>query len=65
MSNKNLIYQLAEQAGIKIIPELETIGGRGFFANHSELSKFAKLVADIARKDERKKKMLTKSNKEL
>ena len=64
MSNKNLIYQLAEQAGIKIIPELETIGGRGFFANHSELSKFAKLVADIARKDERKI-MLTKSNKEL
>ena len=64
MSNKNLIYQLAEQAGIKIIPVLETIGGRGFLANHDELSKFAKLVADIARKDERKK-MLTKSNKEL
>ena len=64
MSNRNLIYQLAVQAGSKIIPELETIGGRGFFANHSELSKFAKLVADIARKDERKK-MLTKSNKEL
>ena len=63
MSNRNLIYQLAEQAGIKIIPELETIGGRGFFANHSELSKFAKLVADIARKDERKK-MLSKCNKD-
>ena len=63
MSNKNLIYQLAEQAGIKIIPELEPIGGRGFLANHDELSKFAKLVADIVRKDERKK-MLTKSNKD-
>ena len=64
MSNKNLIYQLAEQAGIKIIPELEHIGGRGFLANYDELSQFAKLVADIARDDERKK-ILQKSNKQL
>ena len=64
MSKENLIYQLAEQAGIKTLVELEEAGGRGFIANHHELSEFAKLVADIARKDERKK-MLQKSNKQL
>ena len=50
-----IIIDLAKKAGIVCLPQMEKIGGRGFFANMEELTQFAKLVGEIARKDEQKK----------
>tara|TARA_R100001015_G_C4561029_1_gene120883 strand:- start:290 stop:469 length:180 start_codon:yes stop_codon:yes gene_type:complete len=50
-----IIIDLAKKAGIAYLPQIEEIGGRGFFANMEELTLFAKLVGEISRKHERNK----------
>ena len=51
----NLIKELALQAGIKYIEGMCSIGGRGYIANETELTNFAKLVGQRAREHERNK----------
>ena len=51
----NLIKELALQAGIKHIEGVCRIGGRGYLANETELTNFAKLVGQRAREHERTK----------
>jgi len=53
------ILRLAREAGIgfseELLPVAERAGIRSFCANMSELTKFAQLVGQVARDDERKK----------
>lgn len=55
----SLISDLAYKAGIikseDFTVGMERIGGRGYIANEEELTKFAKLVGQLAREDERRK----------
>ena len=54
-----IILRLAREAGIgfseELLPLAEKAGARGFCANITELTRFAQLVAEVARDDERKK----------
>jgi hypothetical protein len=55
----SIVHKLAEQAGIvrseDFTETMERIGGRGYIANLSELTEFARLVGREARADERRK----------
>lgn len=54
----DILFTLAREAGFGIIDPIETmeqIGGRGFCANYEELGRFAKIVGQKAREDERQK----------
>jgi len=62
MSN-NLVHDLAVKAGVRYIEGMESIGGRAYMANSTELLEFARLVGEIARKNEREKALSFKSKK--
>jgi hypothetical protein len=52
------LLSLAREAGVAIsddIELMERIGVRGFVANYKELLRFAQLVGEKAREDERRK----------
>jgi len=55
----SLVHDLAYKAGIvkdeDITVRMESIKGRGYVANLSELTEFARLVGQLAREDERRK----------
>lgn len=55
----NIVHDLAYKAGIvkdeDFTVRMESIEGRGYIANLSELTEFAKLVGKSAREDERRK----------
>ena len=54
-----MINKLAKKAGIvrniEHVETMERIGGRGYLANLTELTEFARLVGQVARADERRK----------
>jgi len=54
-----MINKLAKKAGIVRNSDhtetMERIGGRGYLANLTELTEFARLVGQVARADERRK----------
>lgn len=53
-----VLLAMAREAGIAVSDEIELmerIGARGFVANYKELLRFAQLVGEKAREDERRK----------
>lgn len=54
-----MVHKLAKKAGIVKNDDhtetMEAIGGRGYIANLTELTEFARLVGQVARADERRK----------
>ena len=55
----SLVHDLAYKAGIvkneDFTVRMESIGGRGYIANLTELTEFARLVGKVARESERRK----------
>ncbi len=55
----SLVHDLAYKAGIvrneDFTARMESIGGRGYLANLTELEEFARLVGQVARESERRK----------
>jgi hypothetical protein len=50
-----IVHELAVKAGIRYIEGMELCNGRSYMAYLEELTEFARLVGEIARKDEQKK----------
>lgn len=53
-----VLLAMAREAGVSVSDEIELmerIGARGFVANYKELLRFAQLVGEKAREDERRK----------
>jgi len=50
-----IVHELAVKAGIRYIEGMELCNGRSYMAYPEELTEFARLVGEIARKDEQKK----------
>ena len=59
----DIVHRLAVKAGIQYIEGMEQCNGRSYIAYPEELTEFARLVGEIARKDERQK--LLKDKKDL
>jgi len=51
----DIVHNLAVKAGVRYIEGMELCNGRSYMANLKELVEFARLVGEVARKDERQK----------
>ena len=51
----DIVHNLAVKAGVRYIEGMELCNGRAYMANLKELVEFARLVGEVARKNERQK----------